>query len=270
MKKSSIFDRKNRILLKELVKTDFKLRYQGSVLGILWSVLKPLMLFAVMYVVFVHFLKFGADIPHFPVALLLAITLWSFFAEATSSGMRAIVDRGDLMRKIKFPKYIVVISTTGSALIQLAINVCVVVIFAIFNGVDFHWYVLFAPIVFIELYVLSLGAAFLLSALYVKFRDLGHIWEVVLQAGFYATPIIYPLAMVANFSLEASKALLMNPMAQIIQDMRYLIIYDGTQTVWNYINNIWIALIPIAITIIIAVLGWRYFKKNSKKFAENI
>ena len=90
------------ILLRELVKTDFKLRYQGSMLGMVWSVLKPLMLFAVMYVVFVRFLRFGAGIPHFAVSLLLAQTLWSFFQESTSQGMRAIVDRGDLLRKINF------------------------------------------------------------------------------------------------------------------------------------------------------------------------
>lgn len=268
--KNNLFDRKNRILLKELVKTDFKLRYQGSMLGMLWSVLKPLMLFAIMYLVFVRFLKFGAGVPHFPVSLLLGITLWTFFSESTMQGMTAIVGRGDLMRKINFPRYIVVISATISALINLSINLVVVIILAVINGVDFSWYILLAPIVLIELYVFSLGLAFLLSALYVKFRDLSHIWEVIMQAAFYATPIIYPIAMIAAFSVEASKAFLLSPMTQIIQDMRYLIVYNGTETVWNYINNVWIAIIPIAITIIVAIIGWTYFKKSSKHFAEII
>ena len=99
-------------LLKELVKTDFKLRYQGSILGILWSVLKPLALFIVMYTVFVRFLKFTDGTPTFPIVLLLGISLWSFFSEATSVGMRAIVDRGDILRKINFTKVIIVLSTT--------------------------------------------------------------------------------------------------------------------------------------------------------------
>ena len=270
MKKLREKYRYSLILLRELVKTDFKLRYEGSVLGMVWSALKPLLLFAVMYVVFVHFLRFGAGIPHFAVSLLLAITLWSFFSECTSSGMRAIVDRGDLMRKINIPRYIVVISTTISALINLAISLVVVLIFAIFNGVEFQWHILLAPLLIVELYVLSLGMAFLLSTLYVKFRDLSHIWEVVMQAAFYATPIIYPISMVAAFSVEASKVMMLNPMAQIIQDMRFLISYNGTETVWSYIGNIWISIIPLVVVVAVAIFGSLYFRKNSKKFAEMV
>ena len=96
-----LFSSKNRILLKELIKTDFKLRYQGSVIGYLWSIVKPLMLFAIMYVVFIHFLRLGGDVPHFPVALLLGNVIWSFFSEATNMGMVSIVNRGDLLRKLK-------------------------------------------------------------------------------------------------------------------------------------------------------------------------
>jgi ABC-2 type transport system permease protein len=136
MKLSNIFNRRNRILLRELVITDFKLRYQGSVLGYVWSLLKPLMLFAIMYVVFIHFLRFGNGIPHFAVALLLGIVMWTFFTEATNQGMQAIVGRGDLIRKINFPKYIIVISGTVSALINFLLNLVVIIIFMIFDGVD--------------------------------------------------------------------------------------------------------------------------------------
>ena len=129
MKISNIISRRNRILLRELVVTDFKLRYQGSVLGFAWSLLKPLFLFAILYVVFGLFLRIGGDIPHYPVYLLLGIVLWTFFTEATNQGMSAIVDRGDLIRKINFPKYIVVISCTLSALINLGFNLLVEYIF---------------------------------------------------------------------------------------------------------------------------------------------
>ena len=111
--------RKNFILLRELVVTDFKLRYQGSVLGYIWSVLKPLFLFAILYIVFVHILRLDRGIPHFPVTMLLGIVLWSFFTEATSNGLGSIVNRGDLIRKLNFPKYIIVISGTISSLINL-------------------------------------------------------------------------------------------------------------------------------------------------------
>ena len=138
MKKGvGLLDRKNRILLRELVVTDFKLRYQGSVLGYIWSVLKPLFLFAILYVVFVYVLQMDRGVPHFAVTLLLGVVLWSFFTEATSNGLGSIVNRGDLIRKLNFPKYIIVISGTISSLINLGINLLVVMLFALINGVDF-------------------------------------------------------------------------------------------------------------------------------------
>ncbi len=271
MKISNILSRRNRILLRELVVTDFKLRYQGSVLGYLWSLLKPLMLFAILYVVFVHFLRFGSNIEHFPVYLLLGIVMWSFFTEATQQGMQAIVSRGDLIRKINFPKYIIVISSTISALINLALNLMVVIIFVLINGVDLHWSALLLPLSIIELYIFSLAAAFLLAAFYVKYRDISHIWEVFLQGAFYATPILYPVSMVAAQSIFAAKLLIIiNPVAQTIQDARYSIITHQTQTVWNFVDNPWIQLIPIMIVVATIIWAVWYFKKNQPYFAENV
>ncbi len=237
MKLSNIFSRRNRILLRELVITDFKLRYQGSVLGYLWSLLKPLFLFAVLYVVFVYFLRFGSDVEHFPIYLLLGIIMWTFFTEATSQGMQAIVGRGDLIRKINFPKYIIVVSGTISALINLLLNLVVVFIFMIVNGVDIKWSILLFPLNVAELYVFSLAIAFFLSAAFVKFRDVSHIWEVFLQAAFYATPILYPLTLVINKSAIAAKLLLLNPVAQIIQDGRYNLVTHQTTTTTTLIGN---------------------------------
>lgn len=264
------------ILLKELVKTDFKLRYQGSMLGMAWSVLRPLMLFAVMYVVFVRFLRFGAGIPHFAVSLLLAQTLWSFFQEATSQGMRAIVDRGDLLRKINFPKYIVVISSTVSAFINLLISLVVVFIFMIINGVEFRWTVILFPLLIIELYVFALAIAFLLSTLYVKFRDIGHIWDVIMQIWFYLTPIIYPLSQIINmggYGLLAAKVLLiLNPVAQVIQDARYVMVTTQTETIWNTVGTglPLLRIIPMVIIIALFAVGVVIFRRNSRKFAEEL
>lgn len=186
------------VVLKELVKTDFKLRYQGSFLGVAWSVLRPLMLFCVMYVVFAKFLRMSDGTPTYPVVLLLGISTWQFFGEATATGLRAVVDRGDLLRKIHFPNYIVVVSATIGALISLGINLLVVVIFAIFSKVQFTWRVLLLPLNFIELYVLALGAALLMATMYVYFRDIAHLWEVLQQVLFYSIPVIYPLSMVMD------------------------------------------------------------------------
>ena len=262
------------ILLRELVKTDFKLRYQGAMLGMAWSVLKPLMLFAVMYVVFVRFLRFGAGIPHFAVSLLLAQTLWAFFQEATSQGMQAIVGRGDLLRKLKFPKYIVVVSSTVSALINLVISLFVVLIFMIVNGVEFRPTILLFPLVVVELYIFALGIAFLLSTMFVRFRDIGHIWDVIMQAWFYATPIIYPLTQLINVGwLSVAKLVLMlNPIAQIIQDARYLVVTTQTETIWGLVGQqCWLLkLIPLLIIAIVLLVGVTVFRRRSPYFAEEL
>lgn len=264
------------ILLRELVRTDFKLRYQGSVLGMMWSVLKPLMLFAIMYVVFVRFLKFGANIPHFAVSLLLAQTLWGFFQETASQGMMAIVGRGDLLRKIKFPKYIVVVSSSVSAFINLAISLVIVALFMLINGVPLRWTMLIFPIVVVELYIFSLGVAFILSSMYVKFRDICHIWDVFMQMWFYVTPIIYPISMIANAGTPAmmtiAKVIMLNPLAQIIQDARYTLV-GKTDTVWSLIGSgPWslLKLIPVLSVIAIFVLGVVIFKRASKTFTEEL
>lgn len=270
MKISNIISRRNRILLRELVVTDFKLRYQGSVLGYLWSLLKPLLLFAILYVVFVKFLKFGGDVEHYPVYLLLGVVMWSFFIEATSQGMQAIVGRGDLIRKINFPKYIIVISGTISALINLLLNLIVVFVFVAINGVDLHFSVLWLPLNILELYVFSLAIAFLLGAMFVKYRDISHIWEVFLQGAFYATPILYPISMVVAQSEFAAKLLMLNPVAQIIQDARFNLITHQSITTDGLIGNFWIAAIPYIIVLLAIVFASWYFKKTQKYFAENV
>jgi ABC-2 type transport system permease protein len=270
MKISNILSRKNRILLRELVITDFKLRYQGSVVGYLWSLLKPLFLFAILYVVFVNFLKFGADIQYFPIYLLLGIVLWSFFMEATQQGMQAIVSRGDLIRKINFPKYIIVISGTLSAFINLLLNLLVVLVFMMLSGVDLTRTVLLFPLNILELYVFSLAVAFLLAALYVRYRDISHIWEVLLQGAFYATPILYPLSMVIEKSELAAKVLMLNPIAQIIQDARYNLVTHQTITSDQLFENPLYIAIPFIIVAASIVLASLYFKQSSRYFAENV
>lgn len=270
MKLSNIFSRRNRILLRELVITDFKLRYQGSVLGYLWSILKPLFLFAILYLVFDKFLNLGKGIPHYPVYLLLGIVLWTFFAEVTNNGLHAIITRGDLIRKINFPKYIIVISGTISAFINLGFNMVVVLGFIIINGVTLSWQsLLFIPLV-IELYIFSVALAFFLSAFNVKFRDTGYLWEIFMQAAFYATPIIYPLSMVFERSVLAAKIIILNPVAQVIQDVRFVLVTNETITINQLFHNFSYKLIPFVIIIIVCVLATLYFKRNSRYFAENV
>lgn len=269
MKLSNIFNRRNRILLRELVITDFKLRYQGSILGYAWSLLKPLFLFLIMYVVFGVLVKLGT-IEHYSVYLLFGIVLWTFFSEATNQGMVSIISRGDVIRKIKFPKYILVLSATISALVNLTLNLVIVAILMIASGVHLQISAILLPLYIIEIYVLALGLAFFLSALNVKYRDTSHIWEILMQAAFYATPIIYPLSIVITKSALAAKILMLNPVAQAIQDARHSLITHDTITIGQVFHNQLYVLVPFLIVIVIFIVGILYFKKHSNNFAESI
>lgn len=269
MKLSNVFSKRNRVLLRELVVTDFKLRYQGSILGYAWSLLKPLFLFAIMYVVFGMLIRLGS-IEHYAVYLLLGIVLWTFFSEATNQGMLSIVNRGDLLRKINFPKYIIVLSTTISAAINLILNLIIVIILMVINGVEIGPSAPMFLLYILEIYIFALGLSFFLSALNVKYRDTSHIWEIVMQAAFYATPIIYPLSVVIEKSTLAAQILLLNPVAQAIQDARYVLITQETITTATLFSNPLWHIFPFALVVTVFIGGALYFRSTSKRFAENI
>lgn len=260
--------KENKALLSELVRTDFKLRYQGSALGYIWSLLKPLMMFVILYVVFVFILKMDKGVPHYPIYLLLGIVLWNFFTEMTTQSLGSVVGRGDLIRKVKIPRWMIPISTSISALINLLLSLVVVAIFMIANGVTLTMTLPLLIIDIVLFYVFALGCSLFLSAVFVKFRDLSYIWEVVLQAGFYATPIIYALAIVPNVFLQ--KILLLNPVALIIQDARYNVVSHEVLTAWTVFDNRLYIAIPILIIFLTFLFGAWYFRKESKNFAENI
>ncbi|MGB4420685.1 MAG: ABC transporter permease [Candidatus Saccharimonadales bacterium] len=258
------------ILLKELVVTEFKLRYQGSVLGYLWSLLKPLFLFVILYIVFVYFLKIGAGIPHWPVSMLLGIVMWNFFAEITNLGLKSIVSRSGIIRNINFPKYIIITASSVSALINLSLNLLVVVVFMIINKVEPSWSMALLPVYIFEVLIFGLGIAFFLSAIYVKLRDIQYIWEVIMQGLFYASAIIYPISRVSTTHKEIAQIMLLNPVAQAVQDARYVFISDTSQTLTSLSGSVIMNLIPISITILIFILGARYFKHKSPYFAEKV
>lgn len=257
------------ILLRQLVITDFKLRYQGSALGYIWSLLRPLFMFVILYLVFTVFLPVGRNIEHAPVYLLLGIVLWNYFNEVTTGSIGAIVGKGDLLRKINFPKYIVITAVVCSALINLTLNMVVVAIFMVINRVDFQWSALWAIPIFLELTMLAVGLAFLLSALFVRYRDITYIWEVAMQAGFYGTPILYPLQEIAKRSHKISEVLILNPMAQIIQDIRHAVVTPQTLTFGQiYAAKPYMWIVPLGLVVAVFVTGAVYFRRRSRYFAE--
>lgn len=265
-----IFSRQDRALLSELIRTDFKLRYQGSVLGYLWSLLKPLMLFAILYVVFSKFLRLGAGVPNYALSLLLGIVLWSFFVEATNSSLKSIVGKGSLIRKISIPRYLIPIAAISSAFINMALNMIVVFVFVLLGtNTALSWEsIIIFPLLILELAALSVAVGFFLSAVFVRLRDIDHIWEVARQALFYLTPIIYPITLIPI--LTAQKLLILSPLAQIIQDARAVITYDGTPVISDLYGNVWMWFVPVGIVLTALALGVLYFVKQSKYFAENV
>jgi len=263
-----VFSKKNRVLLAELVRTDFKLRYQDSILGYAWSLLRPLFIFVILYIVFVKFLKVGAGTPHYAQYLLFGIVIWNFFAEMTLQSLGSIVGRGDLIRKIRIPRWIIVLSSSLSALINLFLNLIIITIFMIIGHVHpSNMIILFLPLL-LEVYLFALGISFFLSAAFVKYRDVSYIWEICLQAGFYLTPILYPLSRITNVTFQ--KLMLLNPMAQALQDSRYVLITKRTIIPNHLFHGRWYEYVPFIIIGLVLVIGISYFKKESKFFGENI
>jgi ABC-2 type transport system permease protein len=175
---------------------------------------------------------------------------------------------GDLIRKIKIPRWIIIVATSISALINFAINLGVVAIFMFFADIELRWAIICLPLILLQIYLLALGLSLFLSAAYVRYRDLSHIWDVVTQAGFYITPILYPLQFIENPQFQ--KILLLNPLAQSIQDARYSLVSTEVLTMSTVFGNPYARLLPISLVLVILVFGVWYFKKESKHFAENL
>ncbi|MBW3569324.1 ABC transporter permease [Candidatus Parcubacteria bacterium] len=262
-----ILPKKNRNLLFEMIRTDFKLRYQASILGYLWSVMKPLFMFAILYVVFAKILKLGTE-PNYALSLLLGIVLFNFFAEATGGALKSVVSKSSLIRKIDIPRHLIPVASVASAFINMLLNLLVVFVFVAFGtGTAVSWMTLLVfPLLIAELVLFTIAFSFLLSAMYVKLRDIDHIWEVVRQALFYSIPVIYPLSRVPIEIVQ--QIMLMNPLVQIIEDARSVITYSGVVRIPDVYQNSLMQLVPIAIVFGALFIGIKYFSKRSKYFAE--
>lgn len=252
----------NLEIVKQLTLTDFKLRYSGSVLGYLWTLLKPFGLFLVMYVVFDRMLRFGEGVSNFPTYLLIGIMLWNFFSEVTNNGLRALVGRADLLKKIYFPRIIIILVSSFSAFINLFFNLIVMAGFMAYFKIDVLDFdtPLVIPLL-LELWAIALGLALILSILYVKFRDLSHIWELILQVAFYLTPIIYPLTFVPA---RYQSILLLNPVAQIITDFRAVFIN------FDFPHQLSYPWPQVIISLVILIAGYLYFNHEQKSIAEEL
>lgn len=258
------------ILLRELVRTDFKLRYQNSVLGYFWSLLRPLSLFAILYIVFVKILGVSGDIPHPGVYLLIGIVVWNYFAEVTNNSVVSVVAKGDLLRKVNFPRYVIILAGSFSALINLFFNFAIIAIFMVLTKTEVSRAAVLLPLLVVELFIFSLAVGFLLSGLYVKYRDVSFIWEVAMQGAFFATPIMYAFSLVSDKSPMVAKILICNPIAQLMQDMRYSLVSTKSATVGSVYGTNTAYILPIAVVLVFTIFAGYYFRSRSPHFAEEV
>ncbi len=258
-----------------LARTEFKLRFYGSALGYVWTLVRPLLLFGVIWVFFTKVAdvnKTTGPGTHFYGAQLLAsIVLFTFFAEATTGAVRSVVDRENLVRKIHFPRMVIPISVVLLALFNLGLNLVVVMIFAVSAGVRPMLSWLELPLIIGALVMLSVGVALLLSALFVHFRDIQPIWEVISQILFYASPVIISIDTVrAKLGHTLLHLYMLNPLAVIFQQFRHAVITRGTLSAGQALGS-WTALLePIAIVVGIFIIGFAVFNRAAAKIAENL
>jgi ABC-2 type transport system permease protein len=253
-------------LVKTIALTDFRLKYQGSILGYLWSLVKPLMLFSIYYFVFTRVFRLGGAIPYYPVYLLLGIVVWSYFQETTVSCLLSIVSKGELIRKVYFPRIILIVSASLTSFLTFALNFLIVSLFAIVTKVPFSARLLLSPLVLFELFVFIVGIGLFLASIYVKFRDVSHIWEIIMQALFYATPILYSPQMLPGITKQIA---MLNPLAQILQDLRFLLITTETATAWKILPFPF-SIIPYVLPFVIFIIGYSLFEKMAARFAEDV
>lgn len=258
-----------------IARSEWKLRFFGSVLGYFWQLMRPLLLFGVLYVFFTVIAHVGrgqgAAGDHYGAQLLSSVVLFTFFAEATGAAVRCVVDQEGLVRKIQFPRMVIPLSVVMLAGFNLALNLIVVLLFALLSGVTPMWSWLEAPLLVAMLAVLSTGVAMLLSSLYVYLRDMQPIWEVVTQILFYASPVIVPVSTVeAKLSPTLVHLYMMNPLATILQQFRHAVINPLTPSASELLGGGILLVVPIAITLAMFVTGFVVFNRTAPHVAEDL
>jgi ABC-2 type transport system permease protein len=248
---------------------EFKLRFFGSVLGYLWQLMRPLMLFGVVYVVFTEFVPLGEGVRFYPAILLTGIVLYTFFSDATARSVTAVVDRENLVRKVEFPRLVVPLAVLLVAYFNLLLNLIAVLVFVLATGVTPRPEWIVFPLLMVPLGLFAGGMAMLLSALYVRFRDVQPIWEVALQVLFYASPILYVLDLLPSDRLR-ELIVLLNPLATILVQARHSLIDDTAPTAAAAAAGAEYLLIPAAIVLGVLVLGFWVFNREAPRIAEEL
>lgn len=250
--------------------TEFKRVYFGTVLGYLWSLIRPLMLFGVLLFVFTKVFKVGSEkVEHYPVMLLLGIVMYGFFQESSSNAVTSVVTEEGVVRKTQFPRLVIPLSSILTGIMNLGLNLIVVLAFVMAFGVDPSWTWLLFPVALVVLFSLTGALGMALSVLYVRFRDVAIIWAVVSQVLMYMTPILYPVDAFNNATYE--HLLMLNPLAVIFSQIRVWVLHEPNAPTALESAGGWLGLVPAAV-IFLAVLafGIWIFRREAPRIAEEL
>ncbi|MET0557128.1 MAG: ABC transporter permease [Solirubrobacterales bacterium] len=257
-------------LLRLISVTEFKRVYFGTVLGYLWSLIRPLLLFSVLLVVFTQVFKVGSDkVEHYPVYLLLGIVLYTFFQEGTTNSVTSVVSQEGVVRKTQFPRLVIPLSTVLTSAFNFGLNLIIVVVFILAFGVEPAWTWLLFPVALIPLFMLTVATSMALSVLYVRFRDVAIIWTVVAQVLLYATPILYPVNFKPGGDFE--HLLMINPLAVIFEQVRIWVLHEPMAPTVVDAAGGWLGLLPaFAIFVGVCVFAVWIFNREAPRIAEDL
>lgn len=257
-------------LATTLAVTELRVRFFNSALGYLWSLMRPLLFFGVLYAVFSQIVRAGSGIDFYPAVLLGGIVLHTFFAEATGDGVDSLIRHESLVRRVAFPRLVIPLSVTLTAGFNLVMNLVAAIFFMAIAGVTPHWSWLELPLILIVLFLFAQGVVMLLSVEFVRYRDVQPIWQVVLQALFYLTPILYPIEAIQKRNPDLAKLAMCNPLATINQQFRHAIIDPTAPSAAKAIGGTILLLIPLGIVVAIFCLGLWVFSRRAPLIAEEL
>jgi ABC-2 type transport system permease protein len=249
---------------------EFRAKYAGAVLGYVWSLVKPLAYFGILWLVFAHLLRTENQTQDFAIFLLIGILLYTFFLDSVTTMLPSIVAGGTILRRLAFPPILIPLSASVGTCVTFLVNISAIVIVIAIQQVEPRIEWLLIPPLLVELYVFVVGVGLLLAALYVRFRDVSQIWELAAQLLFFASAIFYPIGILPTW---AQKVAFLNPFVQIMQDLRHAVLGSSgpndvtAQTVYAGIGG---RALPIVIALLVFGGALLYFRREARYFAERV
>jgi ABC-2 type transport system permease protein len=247
--------------------TEFKRTYFGTVLGYLWSLARPLMLFGVLLAVFTQVFRIGSQVPHYPVLLLLNVVLFGFFQEATGTAVGSIVNQEAVVRKTQFPRLVIPLAVVLTSFFNVALNLVVVFVFILASGVTPMWTWLLFPVVLVLLVTITVAVSMIVASLYPRFRDMAIIWTVLSTVLFYGTPILYPIEAVPD---TLRHIILLNPLTPVFELARLWMIDPGAPTPAEAAGGFVRLIVPIVLYVGTCVLAAWVFNREAPRIAEEL